>query len=201
MQDQAFFMPDSSILYFLRQLRDLYLSTIISQNMNKARHHNYTISLEWTGNLGSGTSDYRAYTRDHSVQISGKPEVVMSSDPSFRGDKSRYNPEELLVASLSSCHMLWYLHLCSEAGVIVTDYTDQAKGIMEETTDGGGYFKEVVLNPIVTVAEPGMLETANALHQKAHELCFIANSVNFRVAHQPQSRCKAETLDESVNKI
>jgi len=165
--------------------------------MNPSRQHHYTISIEWTGNKGSGTRDYRAYTRDHFVQISGKPEIPMSSDPTFRGDKTRYNPEELLVASLSSCHMLWYLHLCAEAGIIVTDYTDQAQGIMEETPDGGGYFKEVILNPTVTVTEANMLERADALHKKAHELCFIANSVNFRVIHQPKARCQAIDLPGS----
>lgn len=161
--------------------------------MSPSRHHQYTISLEWTGDTGSGTSSYRAYSRSHRVHHSGKPDLLMTSDPMFRGDPLRYNPEELLVASLSSCHMLWYLHLCAEAGVIVTGYTDQAQGVMEETPDGGGRFKEVILYPMVMVTEPGMLDTANALHQKAHELCFIANSVNFRVAHHPQTRCQGIT--------
>src|ERR1700750_1746367 len=98
--------------------------------------HRYTTQLRWTGNLGPGTASYRGYTRDHELSAPGKPTLPGSSDPAFRGDASRYNPEELLVASLSSCHMLWYLHLCSEAGVVVTDYTDSATGTMAETTDG-----------------------------------------------------------------
>ena len=111
--------------------------------------------------------------------------IPASSDPAFRGNKTRYNPEELLVASLSSCHMLWYLHLCSEAGVVVTDYKDDATGLMEETANGGGHFTEVILKPVVTVTDSSMIEKANALHAKANELCFIANSVNFKVRHHP----------------
>lgn len=150
-----------------------------------SNQHQYQLTIQWTGNNGTGTSSYRAYERNHEILTGNKPVIPASSDPSFRGDKTRYNPEELLVASLSSCHMLWYLHLCSEAGVMVTDYKDNATGTMVETANGGGYFKEVVLNPVVTVTESSMIDKANALHAKANELCFIANSVNFKVAHQP----------------
>lgn len=147
--------------------------------------HQYQLTIQWTGNNGTGTSSYRAYERNHEIKAGEKIIIPASSDPSFRGDKTRYNPEELLVASLSSCHMLWYLHLCSEAGVIVTDYRDNATGTMVETSNGGGYFTEVILNPLVTVTENSMMEKANALHAKANELCFIANSVNFKVVHRP----------------
>ncbi len=150
--------------------------------MNK--QHTYTLTTKWTGNTGTGTSAYKAYEREHKIEKENKPHILLSSDPSFRGDKTRYNPEELLVASLSSCHMLWYLHLCSEAGVIVVDYVDNASGIMEETADGGGRFVEVTLHPVVTVTDASMTERANALHHKANELCFIANSVNFVVKHE-----------------
>ena len=101
----------------------------------------------WTGNRGEGTASYRGYGRDHVLSVKDKPEIPGSSDPSFRGDPQRYNPEELLVASLSSCHMLWYLHLCAVSGVVVVDYRDEAGGTMEETADGGGFFREVVLKP------------------------------------------------------
>jgi organic hydroperoxide reductase OsmC/OhrA len=151
--------------------------------MNK--QHHYHLKIKWTGNKGTGTSAYRAYSRDHTIQSEHKAEIACSSDPSFLGDKTRYNPEELLVASLSSCHMLWYLHLCSEASVAVTDYVDSATGIMAETANGGGHFEEVILKPIVTVADSSMITKANELHKKANELCFIANSVNFPVHHQP----------------
>lgn len=154
--------------------------------------HQYNLKIEWTGNHGTGTSQYRAYSRNHIISASGKTEIPASSDPSFRGEKSRYNPEELLVASLSSCHMLWYLHLCSEAGVVVTGYTDHATGTMAETTNGGGHFKEVLLAPAVTVAESSMIAKANELHHKANELCFIANSVNFPVKHEPTCSVKGE---------
>ena len=147
--------------------------------------HHYKVDITWTGNRGNGTASYTAYDRDHIVSAGGKPEIPASSDPSFRGDPARYNPEELLVASLSSCHMLWYLHLCSSAGVIVVDYTDAAAGTMEETANGGGHFIEVTLFPVITVASEEMVEKADALHEKANELCFIANSCNFPVHHKP----------------
>ena len=102
-----------------------------------AREHSYLVNVRWTGNLGQGTANYRTYKRDHEISAAGKPPVPASSDPNFHGDKARYNPEELLVASLSACHMLWYLHLCSQAGIVVTDYEDKASGSMIETADGG----------------------------------------------------------------
>lgn len=148
------------------------------------KQHHYKTSMVWTGNKGEGTSNYRAFDRSYIFSVNNKPDIFGSADAAFLGDKNKYNPEELLVASLSSCHMLWYLHLCSEAGVIVVDYMDNAKGTMIETANGGGRFSEVTLYPVVTVTENGMISKANALHLKANELCFIANSVNFEVLHQ-----------------
>lgn len=147
--------------------------------------HQYNLALEWTGNKGTGTSAYKAYDRAYTISIDQKPDLHGSSDPNFNGDPTRYNPEELLVASISSCHMLWYLHLCAEAGVIVTHYTDKATGTMTETANGGGHFTNVTLFPVVTVANKAMIDKANQLHQKANEFCFIANSVNFPVKHEP----------------
>lgn len=151
------------------------------------KEHGYRSKLTWTGNKGRGTASYVAYDREFTISIDGKPDLPGSSDPAFRGDPQRHNPEDMLVASLSSCHMLWYLHLCSEAKVIVTDYTDNAIGTMVED-ENGGRFTEVTLHPVVTVAEESMLERANELHHKAHELCFIANSVNFPVDIKPASK-------------
>jgi organic hydroperoxide reductase OsmC/OhrA len=150
--------------------------------------HHYQATIKWTGNKGTGTDNYRNYERSHEIEISNKVTILGSSDPAFRGDNSKHNPEDLLVSSLSSCHMLWYLHLCSEAKVIVTDYVDSATGIMIETSNGGGQFTEVTLNPIVTVLEENMIDKANELHKKANELCFIANSVNFPVRHNPTAK-------------
>lgn len=150
-----------------------------------ARTHHYTTALEWTGNLSNGTSSYTAYGREHTISIQGKPDIFASSDPAFRGNAARHNPEELLVAALSSCHMLWYLHLCADAGVVVIAYVDVAKGTMEESSSGGR-FTEVVLNPKVTVVKAEMIEKANALHDEAHKMCFIANSCNFPVRHLPE---------------
>ena len=148
------------------------------------KEHHYTTQLMWTGNTGTGTAHYRSYDRDHILSVTGKPEIPGSSDPSFRGNPQRYNPEELLVSSLSSCHMLWYLHLCAVNGVVVMDYKDEATGTMVETADGGGYFSEVTLKPVVTIADGGMSEKARSLHHDANELCFIANSVKFPVNHE-----------------
>ena len=148
------------------------------------RTHSYGVVVTWTGNRGSGTSGYRDYGRDHDVIADGRPVIAGSSDPLFRGDPERWNPELELVAALSQCHMLWYLHLCAEAGVIVTSYADDAAGAMAENDDGG-QFTEVVLRPRVTVASAEMIETATALHAEANAKCFIANSVNFPVRCDP----------------
>lgn len=150
--------------------------------------HHYQATIKWTGNKGTGTDNYRNYERSHSIDIDNKATVLGSSDPAFRGDKSKHNPEDLLVSSLSACHMLVYLHLCAEAKVIVTGYVDNATGIMVETSNGGGHFTEVTLNPTVTVTEESMIKKANELHKKANELCFIANSVNFPVKHNSTAR-------------
>lgn len=153
--------------------------------------HHYSLSVKWTGNTGEGTRDYRAYERSHQIWSGEKPIIAGSSDPAFRGDKTKYNPEELFVASLSTCHMLWYLHLCAEAGIIVTDYADHATGTMTETGNGAGKFTEVVLQPTVTITHESMREKAEALHHKANELCYIASSCNFPILHQPVFIVKA----------
>jgi organic hydroperoxide reductase OsmC/OhrA len=147
--------------------------------------HSYELALTWTGNTGSGTSGYRAYSRDHEIRAPGKPVIVGSSDPAFRGDKERWNPEELLVAALSQCHMLWYLHLAATAGVVVTAYSDTPVGTLREAEDGSGRFTQVLLRPSVTVTDPQSCERAGSLHAEAHRLCFIARSVNFPVLHEP----------------
>jgi len=149
------------------------------------RIHTYRISMAWTGNRGTGTSGYGAYERAHDVSAEGRPVIAASSDPLFRGDPGRWNPELELTAALAQCHMLWYLHLCAAAGVVVTSYTDDAQGIMAEAEDGSGRFTEVVLRPRVAVASPTMIDTAASLHKEAHAKCFIANSVNFPVRHEP----------------
>jgi organic hydroperoxide reductase OsmC/OhrA len=155
-----------------------------------SRQHTYKLIVKWTGNNGTGTSSYKEFERSHSILIENKVEILGSSDPAFRGDKTKHNPEDLLIASVSSCHMLWYLHLCAVAGVIVTDYIDNATGIMTETSNGGGKFTEITLHPTVTITNSSMTEKANELHQKANELCFVANSLNFPVHHKPTCEVK-----------
>jgi organic hydroperoxide reductase OsmC/OhrA len=152
-----------------------------------AHLHQYKATTTWVGNRGQGTADYKGYDRNHDISIAGKAVLQCSSDPSFRGDKSRHNPEELLLASLSSCHMLWYLHVCAVNGVVITEYIDEAIGSMEENPDGSGQFKEVVLHPKIIVTEQHMVEKANALHHEANKMCFIARSVNFPVKHKPET--------------
>jgi organic hydroperoxide reductase OsmC/OhrA len=153
-----------------------------------ARVHRYRVRVEWSGNLGGGTSNYKAYERRYEISADGKPPIPGSSDPAFRGDASRWNPEELLVASLSACHKLWYLHLCATAGVVVTSYVDSAEGEMEEAADGSGQFRRVLLRPVVTISSESDQAKAQELHALAHAKCFIANSVNFAVEHQPAVR-------------
>jgi organic hydroperoxide reductase OsmC/OhrA len=148
--------------------------------------HRYQTTLTWTGYQGIGTTDYQAYKRDHTIAVEGKPVLHGSSDAAFRGDASKYNPEDLLVSALSGCHMLWYLHLCATHGVLVIKYEDCATGTMEENADGSGQFTNVTLHPVVSVAAKTMVEKAISLHDEAHRMCFIARSVNFPLHHQPE---------------
>ena len=147
--------------------------------------HIYALTVTWTGNTGTGTSGYQAFERSHDVTIDGKPTIAGSADPAFRGATDRWNPEELLVASLSQCHMLWYLVLCAKEGIVVTEYVDHPTGTLVETPDGGGHFDEVSLHPQVTIAAREKLDRAIALHERAHDLCYVANSVNFAVRTDP----------------
>lgn len=143
--------------------------------------------MKWTGNTGSGTANYRSYERKHEISVEGRESVIPgSSERIFRGDSTRWNPEELLVASISACHELWYLHLCAVSGVMVLEYVDHAEGYMEENEDGSGQFRRVVLRPEVKVAPGSDLHKAIELHAKAHAMCFIASSVNFPVEHEPR---------------
>lgn len=146
--------------------------------------HEYRVEIEWTGNRGSGTSGYRDYGRELLIRAEGKAELEGSADPTFHGDRGRWNPEELLVTALAQCHMLSYLHMAVRAGVVVTAYRDDAVGVMRQEGLGGA-FTEVTLRPVVTVADASMVEAATAAHAEAYENCFIASSVNFPVRHEP----------------
>lgn len=152
------------------------------------KKHNYSIKIEWTGNEGLGTLNYKAYNRNHTIISEGKyAHIDGSSDPAFMGDKSKYNPEDLFLSSLSACHMLWYLHLCSTYKIIVVEYYDIAQGVMKEDNNGSGKFTEVTLNPIVKITDPSMINKANELHKEANKMCFIANSCNFPIKHNPKT--------------
>lgn len=151
------------------------------------KNHHYKITLNWTGNQGKGTQGYASYSRDHTLIASGKTTPILgSSDPSFRGDPTKYNPEDLFLSSLAACHMLWYLHLCSVNHIVVTAYTDHAQGTMEELEDGSGKFKAVTLYPKITITRADQVTLATQLHHKANTMCFIANSCNFKIEHKPE---------------
>jgi organic hydroperoxide reductase OsmC/OhrA len=150
------------------------------------QHHSYTARLRWTGDRGTGTSDYRAYGRDHELGGEGKPVIPGSSDPRFRGDAARWNPEELLVASLAACHQLWYLHLCADAGVVVVAYEDHPEGVVAGAAPGEGAFERATLRPHVTIAPGCDADLARRLHADAHKKCNIARSVAFPVLCEPK---------------
>jgi len=156
-----------------------------------SRTHRYGVAVTWTGNMGSGTSNYRAYNRNHTISAPGRPPIAGSSDPLFLGDATRWNPEQLLLASVSACHKLWYLHLCAEAGVVVTEYEDDAEGTMAEGADGSGRFTAIILHPRVNITSGSNAVLARKLHETAHAKCFIANSLNFPV------RCEGLVMVEA----
>jgi organic hydroperoxide reductase OsmC/OhrA len=147
--------------------------------------HKYEVSVEWVGNRGRGTAEYTGYSRDHVISAGAKPLIHGSSDPGFRGDAARWSPEDFLVAALSACHKLFYLHLCADAGISVLAYKDTASGEMIEDSASGGHFTRVVLRPKITIREGDDLALAERLHHDAHAKCFIANSVNFPVSCEP----------------
>lgn len=140
--------------------------------------HSYTTQISWTGNTGEGTTSYKSYERSHELSSAQKEIIQLSSDPAFRGDPSKYNPEELLVSAVSSCHMLWFLHLCAVQGIVVTAYRDNPEGIMIEEIDGSGYFKEIILKPEIEIENEQHRALLPAIHELAHSKCFIANSLN-----------------------
>ncbi|MDR3438637.1 OsmC family protein [Telmatospirillum sp.] len=150
------------------------------------RRHRYPVQLTWAGSQPGGDRPFKRHDRSYWLNAPGRPPIAGSSDPVFRGDAAKWNPENLLVASLAACHQLWYLGLCAEAGITVVAYDDAAEGVMtEEGAGGAGQFTEVILRPQVTLAPGSDVEAATALHHVAHEKCFIARSVNFPVRHMP----------------
>ena len=156
------------------------------------RDHSYRALLVWEGNLGEGTSTYQGYSRRWRAFMEGKPDLVGTADPTFRGDPQRHNPEELLVTALSSCHMLSYLALCARNHISVVSYSDEATGVMRTGADGAGKFTGVTLRPRVEITDAARAEQARELHQQAHEQCFIASSVSFPVRHEAHVAVVAE---------
>lgn len=155
-----------------------------------SKKHQYQALIEWTGNSGTGTSSYTGYQRSHNIIIENKVAIEASSDKAFRGDGNKHNPEDLFLSSVAGCHMLWYLHLCADHNIIVDAYTDRASGTMETTDDGSGKFVNITLHPEVTVMTEEMTALALSLHHTAHEMCFLANSVNFEILVEPVIKIK-----------
>ncbi len=145
-----------------------------------SKTHAYAATVRWTGNRGSGTSSYTAYDRTHEIGVDGKPVIAGSADAAFRGDADRWNPEDMLLSSISTCHMLWFLHLACDAGWVVERYEDKAEAVMAMNPDGSGQFTSATLHPtaVISAGDPALLDQ---LHHKAHEMCFIARSLNFEV--------------------
>lgn len=156
----------------------------LAEKTTMERSHKYQAKLEWTGASQGPTASYESYSREHIIEIDGKPPLKVSADPMFRGDGSTHNPEDLLLAALAGCHMLSYLAVCVRAGIEVVSYEDAASGTLA-LEGGGGRFTEVVLRPRVVIAAGGDVEKARELHDIAHKQCFIANSMNFSVRHEP----------------
>ena len=161
------------------------------------KQHHYAVQVVWTGNVGAGTGSYQGYERAYDIIAAGKPRIKGSADPAFRGDPARWNPEELLVASLSACHKLWYLGLCAQANIVVTSYEDDAEGVMVEEASGAGQLTCVTLRPRIIISAHSDKAVAHALHHRAHEMCFIARSVNFPVYHEPTITSQPATCGES----
>lgn len=156
------------------------------------RDHRYAVALAWTGNLGTGTQGHGSYSRDHEVTVEGVAPIAGSSDVSFRGDPARWNPEQLLLASVAQCHMLWYLSLAASAGITVVEYADQATGLMTEHADGAGQFVSVTLRPEVTIADAEDTPRAHELHDQVGSYCFVARSVNFPIRHEVTIRAAGD---------
>jgi len=151
------------------------------RQVGSEQQHDYTARIQWTGNTGKGTSSYRAYQRSWDVTTPGKPIVHCSNDPLLGGDPTLHNPEDLLLASVSSCHMLWYLHLASSQGVVIQSYVDNPIGTGEISPNGAGRFLSVTLHPTIGLAADTDTNKADAIHGLIHQYCFIARSLNFPV--------------------
>ncbi len=149
------------------------------------QEHSYTAKLDWTGNLGSGTSGHRAYSRDHDIEVDGPGHLAGTADPTFRGSKDRWNPEQLLLTAVAQCHMLSYLHVAVKAGVLVTGYRDTATGTLRLNRDGSGEFTGIWLRPCVELQDELQRPLADSLHAEANRLCFIARSLSVPVHHEP----------------
>ena len=146
--------------------------------------HEYAITVTWTGNTGPGTVSSRSYSRDHEISAAGPPTIAGSSDPAFRGDAGRWNPEQLYMASISECHMLWYLDLAARAGVVVTAYEDHPTGVMVVEPNGAGQFESVTLNPVVTISAESDPVAAEQIHDRVGDYCFIARSIATPIHHR-----------------
>ncbi|ASC89146.1 OsmC family protein [Alcaligenes faecalis] len=160
--------------------------------------HHYELLISWTGNTGSGTRTLRSYSRNHDVMAVGLQAIAASSDPAFRGDPARWNPEQLFLASIAQCHMLWYLGIAAEAGIVVTAYEDHPVGIMIEEANGAGQFESVTLRPLVTITPDSDVALSKSLHDRVGEYCFIARSINTSIHHEVTVQIQGQTPPQST---
>lgn len=160
-------------------------SRALRHHRHMSSEHHYSVDVLWRGNLGQGTTDYTSYSRAHEVRSASAPMLSGSADPAYRGEPDRWNPEQLLVVSLSQCHMLWVLSLASQSDIVIVAYRDHAQGVLRVNEDGSGQLSHVTLRPEVVVADPEMVDLVRGVHRRAHRLCFIARSVNFEVLVEP----------------
>lgn len=147
--------------------------------------HIFKVALSWFSTEKVASPKSKVYSKSHHISIEGKSDLAISAAKAFKGDPSLYNPEDLLLSSLVSCHMMSYLYLCDQNNIEVISYTDHAEAILEVNSDASGRFVEVILKPAVVILNPEQIALALDLHKKANQLCFIANSCNFPVMHMP----------------
>ena len=152
--------------------------------------HLFKASINWTSSQNQQQSEKKFYSKSHKIKLEGKPILIVSAAKAFKGNPELYNPEDLLLSSLVSCHMMSYLYVCSQNGIEVLEYSDNAEATLEVSPDGSGRFVEVTLNPKITISNSNQIQQALDLHQKANQLCFIANSCNFPVLHNASCEIK-----------
>ncbi len=140
----------------------------------------FKVQAKWSS---KNALDVSINGKTHQVFIDDKSPLTVSAAKAFKGDETKYNPEDLLLSALASCHMMSYFYVCAQNGIELIDYKDEAVGVLELKADGSGAFTSVVLNPVVTISKSEMIDKAVSLHKEAHSICFIAHPCNVLISH------------------